>query len=387
MRVTKPPSQRPDPADAGLAREQRRLRHVITALLAAIAPAAAIQACGDAGSGEVTPGPDAGNTQETGAETGAQVEASTDAPADADAGAEDAPIKNCTMKITTFDSGADAEPGCIYQLPCGLSQGLFAIGCELYSAPEEPINCTMEEGYGCEADAYAPGPDGEVRVVCPHCLGGGRRPAGLVPPRESGARTAAGAYFARMAHDEAAAVHAFVKMRDELADHGAPAALVRAAERSARDEVRHARLMGRRARAMGAAIPRVRVRKSAPRSLEAIARENAVEGCVNETFGALLLAWQAAHARDASARATFARIAADETRHAALSWAVARWIEPRIDPRARARVAAARSRAIHALRRCIPASPFDLEVGRPSPSAHAALVEGMIRGLGLDLRT
>ena len=52
------------------------------------------------------------------------------------------------------------------------------------------------------------------------------------------------------------------------------------------------------------------------RELEAIAIENAVEGCVRESFGALLATWQAKTAGDARVRAAMKRIARDETRHA-----------------------------------------------------------------------
>lgn len=43
----------------------------------------------------------------------------------------------------------------------------------------------------------------------------------------------------------------------------------------------------------GATAPRPRVERAPVRSLEDIAVENAVEGCVRETFGALVGAWQA----------------------------------------------------------------------------------------------
>jgi hypothetical protein len=127
--------------------------------------------------------------------------------------------------------------------------------------------------------------------------------------------------------------------------------------------------------------------RSPGRSLESIARENAVEGCIHETFGALQLRWQAKHARAATDRRLFARIAADETRHAALAWLVAQWAEPLLDARARQRVDAARSRATRALRKKLgtPArgemSALDREVGRP-PAAHAvALLDGLIASL------
>jgi hypothetical protein len=174
-------------------------------------------------------------------------------------------------------------------------------------------------------------------------------------------------------------------MQDELARLGAPAELVAAAERSACDERRHARMMARRARAHGARTTTARVRRAAPRTLEAIARENAVEGCVQETFGALLLRWQALHAGDPSLRRLFARIAADETRHAALSWEVARWAEERLDARARTRVRAARTRAVRSLREKLTRVEVASGsiVGQPRRAEAVALLEGMIASLDL----
>jgi hypothetical protein len=63
------------------------------------------------------------------------------------------------------------------------------------------------------------------------------------------------------------------------------------------------------------------------RSLEELAVENAVEGCVRETYGALTAIWQARTAKDPSVAAAVRRIARDETRHAALSWANQRSLE------------------------------------------------------------
>ncbi len=294
--------------------------------------------------------------------------------------------------VIEVDSGADAQELCFYTLTCGLSAGLFTMGgCDVYyPSPDTdaatPLGCSLVDGEGCTAGMFTPGDGGPVTLSCPGCLGGsgGRRPRGLLRPPALRAPTALGAYFARMAHDEAASVHAFRRLGDDLALHGAPSALVLAAARSARDEERHARLMGRCARGQGATVSAPRVRRGRPRSLEAIARENAVEGCVHETFGALILHWQAAHARDASMRRTFARLAADETRHAALSWAVARWAGGRLDAAARARVAAARARAVHGLSRGTHEAPFASPVGRPDLRARAALLDGLIQRLALE---
>jgi len=54
-----------------------------------------------------------------------------------------------------------------------------------------------------------------------------------------------------------------------------------------------------------------------------VALENAVEGCVRETYGALIATRQAEAASDPVVRRAMRKIAADETAHAALSWDVA----------------------------------------------------------------
>jgi hypothetical protein len=100
-----------------------------------------------------------------------------------------------------------------------------------------------------------------------------------------------------------------------------------------------------------------RVARSKMRSLERVARENVIEGCVRETYGALLATWQAANATDPGLRRCFSRIAADETRHAALAWAVAEWAHERLGASARSGLARARRQAVRRLRREIAGEP------------------------------
>ncbi|HWO22165.1 MAG TPA: hypothetical protein VNO30_25555 [Kofleriaceae bacterium] len=173
----------------------------------------------------------------------------------------------------------------------------------------------------------------------------GRRPAGLVEPGRPAAQSAAGAWLARAAWLEAASIHAFVRLAGELEQHGAPPALVRWALLSAREEVRHAAAMARLAACYGGRPPVPEVAPQAPRSLEALAIENAVEGCVRETWGAVLAEWQARAAGDPRVRATFAAIARDEARHAALAWAIDRWARTQLDAVSCARVDAAHQAA------------------------------------------
>lgn len=183
-----------------------------------------------------------------------------------------------------------------------------------------------------------------------------------------------------MAYLEAASVDAFERLARELATHGAPARLRKAARRAARDEARHTRVATALAERAGATVPRPRVPRGRVRSLAEIAVENAVEGCVRETFGAAVALAQATSAGDPRVRAAMRPLAADEMRHAELAWCVHRWLEPRLDRAARARVVRARRRAALAL------------VQETSVEPHADLVQQLglptarqARSVALDL--
>jgi hypothetical protein len=210
----------------------------------------------------------------------------------------------------------------------------------------------------------------------------GRRPAGLLA-WTSADQEALARYFARAAYEEAAAVHAFLILEEELAAHGAPQELRRAAARSAQDEVRHARVMRALARRAGARdFSPPEVARQAPRPLLEVALENAVEGCVHEAYAALSALWQACAAAGRRTRAALSRIADDEVRHAELAFAVARWAAGRLSPEERRQVSAARREALEALRLAALSPPPELllrEVGLPS----AAQAQAMVRGLAL----
>jgi len=166
-----------------------------------------------------------------------------------------------------------------------------------------------------------------------------------------------GRYFADLAHLEAASIVAFDVLRAELAAHGAPSRLLRAAEGARGDEVRHARAMGKLARRFGAHFAPPRVARRPVRALEEVALENAVEGCIRETWGALSAAWQARAAADARVRAVLGGVAVDEARHAALAWNVARWSESRLTVAANRRVRDARGDAAAELARELGTEP------------------------------
>jgi hypothetical protein len=193
----------------------------------------------------------------------------------------------------------------------------------------------------------------------------GRRPEGLRSQHLGKGASALGEHFARMAHLEHASVAAFDVLALELAEHGAPEELIAWACRSASDEVRHTAITRELAHRFDANPTEAEVVARPLRSLEAIAIENAREGCVRECYGAALGWYQAHSSSDVDIAAAMAQIADDETNHAALAFAVDAWACSRLDERSRARVAAARAEAVTTLR-------CELSLA-PDPSTREAL--------------
>ena len=173
-----------------------------------------------------------------------------------------------------------------------------------------------------------------------------------------------GDWLAAAAHLEAASVASFARLARELSSHGAPALLVARAAEAAREERRHARALRALARAHGkrvAPAPRI---SGKPRTLEAIAIENAVEGATRETWGAVVVAYQARTATSPTLRSTFGAIARDEASHAELAADVDTWITTRLGPGASARASAARCRAVDAIAKHVEAPPLPDAVRR-----------------------
>ncbi|WP_426750360.1 hypothetical protein [Myxococcus sp. Y35] len=178
---------------------------------------------------------------------------------------------------------------------------------------------------------------------------------------------------------EATSIQALVRLRDALDLHGADASLV-----SALDELMHTGGSTRQTWRHGAAPGLPKVEPLPPRSLFAVALDNAVEGCVRETFGALVSRHQALHARDGGVRAFMARVAEDETRHAELFWKVDHWAQARLSAGERDVLRLAKQRASEALRAEVaePVSPvFVSEAGLPPPEVAVALVDTLAREL------
>jgi hypothetical protein len=277
----------------------------------------------------------------------------------------------CGCQIFSFAlSGDPSACGLKFGVPCGPNApALCAALCHTSDAA-----CTLDNTAGNNQVICKVGPAG----AC--CTG--RRPKGLALVPATG--TVLGRWLADVAALEAASVHAFATVRKELAAHRAPRRLLWALERAKRDEERHARMTGALARRHGS-LPRTpRIESQGVRSLEDIARENVAEGCVRETYGALVAIWQAHSARDESVRAAMMRIARDETRHAALAWDIARWADARLKPEARARVRRARDRSVAELKVEIwrdPPPALVRAAGLPRARTAQALLEEVARRL------
>jgi hypothetical protein len=349
-------------------REERRLRRIFARALWLAAPAALPLACSvPATPEEIAEVADAG--AEVAVETPAELvppEAPVVVPVQA---------KSCAP--VAYTPSPPDTCGNYIRLPCGLPAGVVpGSNCFLWLndcqkiCPGLYFNCHAVDA-SCVDGGVVASPSGAVDIDCSVCNKGvGRVPAGLARARMARATSALGAHFAVAAHLESASVHAFRRLGAELAAHGAPAELVGAARCAQRDEVRHARVTGRLARRFGGAPARPRVERLPVRPLDEVAIENAVEGCVRETYGALVASYQAAHARDPEIARVMGEIAVDEIRHAALSWAVARWAASRLDADAHARMAARCVETIAALRREADAeAPCDVVTAAGLPGA------------------
>jgi hypothetical protein len=389
-------------------RERRRLDRAFRAALFAVGSPAIMIACSSSGSSPSDAGKESGPSSAIDATLDSLVPDASDASeAQVDADASSSPILDSghvDVAKPAADSGGNNNGGCFegsygieagpdsdvcaYIYACGLEgSGLASSGCQVLEVggddelvPVPGTTCWIPEDAGCNDDAIAPYNEaGGVIVYCNPCPTSGRRPAGLREPRPRDG-SGVGAYLARMAFEEEASIVAFERMQRELRALGAPKALRSAARRAARDEVRHARTMRRLARARGGRVERACVADVPDRRAAAVALENAIEGCVRETYGALVATWQSHRARDSEVRRAFARIAEDETSHAALSWAVARWIEARLCAGDRERVARARLAAIKSLRTSVaidPPAELVGALGLPTARDAGALLDAM----------
>ncbi|MBK7826517.1 hypothetical protein [Nannocystis sp.] len=333
------------------------------------------------GEGPPTTSGDGGSTSTTTATSG--IDSSTSPMTDTTTG--DAASSSSTdtttgdggSSSTTVTTGTDATTFGVEPTGGDLNDELCAALCQHYTAADTwGLYCTLAD------DA----PPDEVHVVCTWTTGcDGRRHACLRSSGEGMGADPLTAWLARAAHDEAGSVHAFDALHSELTDHGAPASLLRRVRRAAADERRHTIAVDRLVRARRGAWRRPRVHPMPTRGLRALAIENAVEGCVRETWAALSAAHQAAHARNPAIRTAMLTIAADERRHAELAWAIDAWVLARLGAADRRAVEFARSAAACSLRRGLAARRLPpavfIDAGVPHGASALRLVAGLAAAL------
>ncbi len=351
-----------------------KLRTTLLHLAALASASVSINAC-SAGSAVAGAGSD-GGTEDASADASAEAQpacggCNCGAPAVTQGNAT--PDEACAIVSTGPGNGSACNAFC-----AGLNGGKTAqYFCGLPGAYTTAYEAAQSDGGsdGGDAGATCPAFTDQVVVQCGYpCLG--RRTSGIDDPTPCEAE-ALGAVFANRAYLEAVSVHAFARLEHELAFHGAPPALRRDARRARRDEVRHTAMTMRLARRFGETASLPAPAADAPvRGLFEIARENAVEGCVRETYGAVMGLVEAATSSDSDVRRSSQRIAEDECRHAELAMDVARWLAPQLTPSEREAVNAAVDHAIADLRARGDRRIVDLLDARvwklTGPSHHAA---------------
>ncbi|MCB9762023.1 MAG: hypothetical protein H6739_19525 [Alphaproteobacteria bacterium] len=220
----------------------------------------------------------------------------------------------------------------------------------------------------CEGEAY----DGERTEMCE-----GRRPLGHVEPPSDDASL--DAVLARCAHLEAASVVAFRQLARQLHGWGAPVALIERCLQAAAEEAEHARVM--------AALTKAHIPHTDPTPTEetlfAVALHNAVEGCVNECWAAMLAFLKSRMARTPALRAAYARLVDDETRHGELAWDVHRWLMGQLNETDQQRITEAQRAAIARLPAVarVQAEWLPQAMGLPAPAAAAAMARRFGAGL------
>ena len=142
--------------------------------------------------------------------------------------------------------------------------------------------------------------------------------------------------YTEMAQMEHASIAAFARFSLQLLAFGAPADLVRDAARAGLDEQRHAELcFGIASAYAGEAIgPGALAVQDClgDVSLASVALTTFLEGCIGETVAAVEARELARSTRDSVLATELARIAEDESRHAALAWRFVSWALERIGP-------------------------------------------------------
>jgi hypothetical protein len=292
-------------------------------------------ACGSSSNGSSFPGGDGGTGDGGGGDAGgdAQVACGGCGCNDEDAGPASVTItaaQACDL-LASYPGDSGIVNGTACQTYCGASTASCDVAATFvadYAALNSDAGALDGSVVGDGGNAQCPTETDGVVLSCTRfgCLG--RLTEGFTTPKST---TRLGDRFAAMAFLEAVSVHAFDRLERELRAHGAGADLLRDARRAKRDEQRHTVTMAGLARRHGCEAKMPDAPQSAPvRSLFEIALENAVEGCVRETYGAVVGLIEGETSTSKSVRRAMRSVSTDECRHAELAWAVHAWAMPQL---------------------------------------------------------
>ncbi len=246
------------------------------------------------------------------------------------------------------------------QFPAGLCQTLCdpeSIGdaeCSLTEPEIAPYNPPKNPALFCTA------------FRSPEC-GAGRLPQGCAVD-DSKLWHSQAEFWAFVSTMEQAAVHAFAELTLELRAFGAPEELSSRALDAMADEVRHAQRTARLAKSLGATPKAPERAPTQARSLYEFALDNAEDGCVREAWAALEATWIAESTVNPEIAEVAREIAADESRHAELSWDMLAWSLGQMGPAGPETIKEAIGQSLQTLRETLESRPkhvgtFGLPVG------------------------
>ena len=174
----------------------------------------------------------------------------------------------------------------------------------------------------------------------------GRRPLGYIDQNKH--ITTLGGFFAQTAQLEAASIISFVELAQLLTRWNAPKELIHRCLQAADDEYRHTRMFLALAQQFNEEPPPI-VREKTSQDLFHVALNNAVEGCVFETWSALKAHHQAMRCKNPTLKKIYAMVAADETRHGQLAWDMHSWFMTQLSSKNQERIAIAHREALEYL--------------------------------------
>jgi hypothetical protein len=218
--------------------------------------------------------------------------------------------------------------------PGRTTAALVAAGVGLFAVMLGGALVLLDQGHTQTVNGRALRIRGKV-VSTPLALASGWRGDDARPDAASlspGARAALAAFWTDAARAEHASIPAFSRLALTLVALGAPADLVEAAHRAALQEIEHARLSfalaeayAGRSIAPGSMRALARARAVTASSLDELARESLLEGCLFEGLAAAVARAALASAQDQAVSRALAIIARDESSHAELAWRILAW--------------------------------------------------------------